>query len=177
MIKIIILSFMAGAVSCGSGTTIAENAPPMSAQSPAVSGRADIKGPSEVVEEFMALVSSGEVEKARAIFTPDSPKSLEEQQPLEPSNLPQTGQDAGSLRLDWAGYFSERGFRLGKVLSTQSERDKADVKAELGVEDSKTFRQGAVFHLEKHDGRWLIADIEIVFDKPSDIKLNSNVSG
>lgn len=181
MIKIIILSFIAGAVSCGSGTTIAENAPPMSAQSPAVSGRADIKGPSQVVEEFMALVSSGELEKAKAML---GKKKLVEPQtpakPIEPGKI-ETGEDAGPAfglaTLDWAAVFHERGFRLGKLLAEKVEGDKADINAELRVDDLKAYRQEAVFHLYIEDGRWVISDVDFVFDKPSDIKLNSNVSG
>jgi hypothetical protein len=170
MIKIIILSLIAVSVSCGSSTTVAENTPPMLAQSPAVPGRADIKKPSQVVEEFMALVASGELEKAKAML---GQKKLAEAQrpakPIKPGKI-ETGEEQPGT-LDWAAVFHDRGLRLGKVLSEKVDGDKADVGAELRVDDLKNFRQEAVFRLVLDDARWIISDVDFIFDKPSEIDL------
>ncbi|MEP7147752.1 MAG: hypothetical protein ABI857_02605 [Acidobacteriota bacterium] len=165
MIKIIILSLVVGASSCGSGTTIAENIQPLPAKLADAVNAIDGKEPGGTVVTFMGLVRAGEVEKAKNLFAqPKKPAEYDMSKGVPTSGVETPG------TLDWAGYFRERGFRLGKVVSTQSDEGKAEVKAELRVDDLKDFIQNAVFHLEKRDGRWLISDINLVFDEtPVDV--------
>ncbi len=171
MIKIIIFSLVVAASSCGSTTTIAENISARPAQLSDEAKAIGEKEPAETVETFMGLVSAGEVEKAKNLVA----------QPKKPAEydmskgVPKYGVDT-PVTLDWAGYFRERGFRLGKVVSTQSNKGKAEVKAELRIDDVKDFIQNAVFHLEKRDGRWLISDIELVFDETPRAPLRKGVA-
>ena len=173
MIKIFILSIIAGAVSCGSSTTIAENVPPGPGSSPADLRSSDSKAPRNVVEEFMGLVSAGEVEKARTFLQKEPPVPHAS---IDPASPPEVGM-GGEIKLDWIAYFRERDLRLHKVVGEEIVNGKATVKTELRLADFTDRTQTTVFHLTSDDGRWVISDIEFVFAKPSEIRLNSNVAG
>jgi hypothetical protein len=165
MIKIMILSVIAGAVSCGSSTSIAENTPPIPARSPSIVSKADTTAPSEVVAQFMVLVSSNEIEKAKAFFETESVKTADS---AEKAIAPKAGADAGPTKLASLGLFSDRNYKLGKILSENIKGEKAEVKTELRNDHSES-TQVVVFHLVLEAGGWLISDIEFVFDKPSEI--------
>ncbi|MEO6335140.1 MAG: hypothetical protein ABIO91_09165 [Pyrinomonadaceae bacterium] len=161
MIKIMILVFLAGSLSCGSGATIAGNAPPTLAPA-----RSDIKQPSEIVAEFMALVSSGEVEKAEALMEEDSLKFTHKK---VPGNGPKSGVDAGPANSAWIKLLGDGNYVFAKVLSEKVDVDTAEVKVELKRKHPETSGQDMIFHLALESNKWLISDIEFVFDKPSDI--------
>ena len=52
-----------------------------------------------------------------------------------------------------------------KVLEERTSDDSSEVKADLGVEDVKRFKQGVVFRLKRKEDRWFISDIVLVFDE------------
>ena len=161
MIKLIIFFLAAVSVTCGSTGSIASNTPTKGPQLTDESTPADNKEPSEVVRDFMDLVSSGEDEKANKLMS----------RAEKPARDPGNSTDPGSLvevppRLDWVRVLGERKFLLRKVSTGSVEGDNAEVHAEFGVSDQKDFRQKAVFRLQKEDGRWVISEIDLVFDPP-----------
>jgi len=158
MTKIILILMLAGAISCNENAYQGRTA---SADSKAVTAPASAvenQKPESAVALFMNSIASEDLEKAKSLLTPAEVKLSSDPVP------PNTKASEKPGRLDWVAVLRERNFRMGEVLEEKTENDKSDVKVAMRREDLKDYRQNAVFHLSKIDGRWLIADIELLGD-------------
>ena len=161
MIKLIIFFLAAVSVTCGSTGSIASNAPITETQLTDGPKAAATREPGEVVRDFMNLVSSGEEEKANDLMSRAEKPALGAGPSTQNNSLVEV-----PVRLDWVRVLGERAFVLQKIADETVQGEKAEVRAELGVNDLKDFTQKAVFHLQKEDRRWVISSIDLVFDAP-----------
>ena len=119
--------------------------------------------PDAVVTEFMKFVSLGDKDKANELL--ESEVYAAAPANVSPDEV-HKGEDAGG-RLDWVTVFTERKFRLANIVEEKVEGNKSKLTADLGTTDDAGFRERALFHLSKVNGRWLISDIELLGKPPS----------
>ena len=156
MIRMMIILLIAAGLSCdaeGQGTKNGAASTRSAAESDARSGVAGT-----VVTDFMRYVSSGDKDKANALWEPlEHPASSASN--LSPNEIQKLELKEG--RLDWVNLFTEKQLQLGKILEEKGEGNRSTVTAELVTRESEKLWARALFHLRKTNDRWLISEIEL----------------
>jgi len=129
--------------------------------------------PVKSVKEFMANVKAKHGDVARTyILEPDKPynpellkpsNSTAPDSPKKPSGNPErrTG-TALPVRVNWIEYFENENVEFRDIRDQRVDGDTAIVYADLGKAALPELAQKYVFYLKNHDGRWLIADLDMV---------------